>query len=178
MKILMKFSVLLAATLAAGCAYMPPVNLEATPADMELLAGRWDGEYSSPALGRRGTVEFKLVAGAKEASGDVQMIPQGSGRPYAPDTHGQPADGSPTPATTLLTIRFVRASSGEISGMLDPYWDPDRNCQAHTAFSGRLEQRTIDGTFTTTFDCGPGEASGHWRVTRKASAPAKKPGKS
>lgn len=70
----------------------------------------------------------------------------------------------------MLTIRFVRASAGAISGMLDPYWDPDRNCQARTVFSGNLVERTIEGTFTTTFDCGSGEASGRWHVTRKAAS--------
>jgi hypothetical protein len=31
---------------------MPPVRLDATPVDVEMLAGRWEGEYTSLALGR------------------------------------------------------------------------------------------------------------------------------
>lgn len=77
----MKAPVLLAVLLASGCIHMPPIRLEATPADLEMLAGQWNGEYTSPALGRRGSIEFKLAAGQDQATGDVLMVPQGSGRP-------------------------------------------------------------------------------------------------
>ena len=147
---------------------MPPVKLEATPADLEMLAGQWDGEYTSPALGRRGSIEFKLAAGQSQAAGDVLMIPQGSGRPYEAGSLEHPSDTSGgQPRSQMLSIRFVRASAGAITGMLDPYWDPDRNCEAHTVFNGILVETTIEGTFSTTFECGAGEASGRWRVTRK-----------
>jgi hypothetical protein len=154
---------------SAGCASMPPVRLDATRTDLEMLAGQWDGEYTSPALGRRGSIEFKLVAGQNQASGDVLMIPQGSGTPYQPGSFEHPPNSPGNqPPWQLLTIRFVRASGGTISGMLDPYWDPDRNCEARTVFEGNLVERRIEGTFRTTFDCGAGQASGRWHVTRKS----------
>ncbi len=157
-----------AGLLSAGCMHMPTVALDATPADMEVLAGRWAGEYSSAALGRRGSIEFELSAAEGQARGGVVMTPQNSSRPYAPASLGRPSDTSTTqPASQLLTIRFVRASSGEISGMLDPYWDPDRNCEAMSVFRGYLAKDAIEGTFTTRFDCGAGEASGTWRVTKQ-----------
>ena len=133
---------------------------------MEVLAGQWKGDYNSPALGRRGSIEFKLVAGEGQAYGAVVMTPQGSGHPYEPTTLARNTDGSRVAPTQVLTIRFVRAESGEISGMLDPYWDPDRNCEATTRFLGYLAKGVIEGTFKTTFDCGAGEASGTWQVTR------------
>ncbi len=158
---------------ASGCVHMPRVQLDATPADMEMLAGEWTGEYSSPALGRRGSIEFKLVAGEGQAYGDVLMTPQGSGRPYEPNSLGTSSEGGATPLTSqLLTIRFVRAESGEISGMLDPYWDPDRNCRATTIFHGYLAKGVIEGTFTTAFDCGAGQASGRWQMTHKPAKQA------
>ena len=156
---------------ASACAYMPPVHLEATPADMEMLAGQWKGDYNSPALGRRGSIEFTLVAAEGQAYGSVVMSAQGSGRPYEPNTLGRDIDGNRIAPTQLLTIRFVRADAGQITGMLDPYWDPDRNCQATTRFLGYLAKGVIEGTFKTTFDCGAGEASGTWQVTRKAANP-------
>ena len=123
--------------LMSGCTYMPPVQLEATPADLELLTGEWSGEYDSATLGRHGTIEFKLMAGREQASGDVVMVPQGSAQPYQRATLEHPPPGADgLPEARILTIRFVRASGGAISGMLDPYWDPDRNCTARTVFSG------------------------------------------
>jgi hypothetical protein len=162
---------LLAVLLAPGCGYMPPVQLDATPADLELLAGQWKGEYDSPTLGRHGSIEFKLVAGQVQASGDVVMTPQGSNRPYQRSTLEHPPRGADgLPESQILTIHFVRASGGAISGALDPYWDPDRNCEARTVFSGTQVEWSIEGTFRTTFDCGSGEATGRWHAMRKPPA--------
>jgi hypothetical protein len=165
MRIVAKAVGLVLTMFASACAYMPPVHLDATPGDMEILVGQWKGDYNSPALGRRGTIEFKLEAGEGQAYGAVVMTPQGAGRPYEPNSLGREAEGARMPSTQLLTIRFVRAASGEITGMLDTYWDPDRNCQATTRFRGYHAKGVIEGTFSTTFDCGTGEASGTWQVT-------------
>jgi hypothetical protein len=158
----------LAALFASGCAYMPPVHVDASPADMEILAGQWKGEYNSPALGRHGTIAFKLVAAEGQAYGAVAMTPQGSAQPYERGSLQHERDTT-TATPQLLTIRFVRSASGEITGMLDQYWDPDRNCEATTRFRGYLAKDVIEGTFSTTFDCGAGEASGAWQVSRAPS---------
>src|SRR5687767_7291414 len=81
---------LLLFVLAAGCAPMPTIALDATPADLEILAGEWSGEYKSAALDRHGSIEFKLTAGTNEAHGDVVMTPRGGrmsyqSRPYHHD---------------------------------------------------------------------------------------------
>ena len=165
MRIVVKAGALVLAVLASACAYLPPVHLDATPGDMEILAGQWKGDYNSPALGRRGTIEFKLEAGAGQAYGAVVMTPQGAGRPYEPNSLSREAEGARMASSQLLTIRFVRAASGEITGMLDTYFDPDRNCQATTRFRGYHAKGVIEGTFTTMFDCGAGEATGAWQVT-------------
>src|SRR5687768_5507109 len=49
--------------MVGACAPMPTVALQATPAELEILAGEWAGEYASAALGRHGLIEFKLKAG-------------------------------------------------------------------------------------------------------------------
>lgn len=69
------------------------------------------------------------------------MIADESGWPYrryAPTSGATPVE----PFTELLTIRFVRAVDGQISGDLEPYWDPDRRCQASATVlgEGRREQ--------------------------------------
>jgi hypothetical protein len=155
--------------LAQSCAPMPSVPLDATPADLEMLAGEWQGEYTSIALGRKGGIEFKLRAGTDEAFGDVLMQPATRNRPYPEDSteyNYRPPGGT---NTELLTIRFIRAEHGAVTGMLDPYWDPDRNCTAMTVFRGHIGKGIVQGTFLTKFDCGAGDATGQWRVTKKTS---------
>jgi hypothetical protein len=157
--------------LAAGCAPMPTVALQATPADLEILAGDWAGDYESAALGRRGRIEFKLKAGTDEAYGDVLMVPRGRRSPYQPLPYDEAQNPPSMPSSELLTIRFIRASNGAITGRLDRYWDPDRNCFANTAFTGNVGLGIVEGTFKTTFECGTGEATGTWTASKKAAKP-------
>jgi hypothetical protein len=152
--------------IAAGCTPMPTVALQATPADLEMLAGDWLGEYESAALGRRGSIEFKLKAGTDEAFGDVLMVPSGRQMAYERQPH-HTEDGPNVHASELLTIRFIRASNGSLSGALDRYWDPDRNCFANTSFRGNVGKGVVEGTFTTTFECGVGDATGTWSASKK-----------
>jgi hypothetical protein len=161
-------SVLIAAT-ASACMPMPRVALHAaTPADLEMLAGNWAGEYESAALGRRGSIEFKLAAGSREAYGDVVMIPRGHTLPYQQNPEYPVASPAGLENTHVLTIRFIRADNGTVRGMLDRYWDPDRACYAVTVFQGYVARAAVEGSFTTTFDCDDRQARGTWRVERKS----------
>lgn len=154
--------------LGAGCTYLSPVELDATPADMEILVGDWRGEYESQALGRSGSIEFKLLPGEAGAHGNVLMIPRGATQPYERSYGSDPADAQPDPfRSRALTIRFARSYEGSISGDLDPYWDPDSNCLARSTFRGSLEVGKMEGTFTTHLDCNGTEATGTWKMTRK-----------
>jgi hypothetical protein len=157
--------------LASGCTPMPTVALDATPADLEILTGEWAGEYESVVLGRRGTIEFKLKAGTGEAHGDVLMIPSGQRTPYQSQPYHDAQNAPRTPAFELLTIKFIRATNGSIAGMLDRYWDPDRNCFANTTFNGRVALEVVEGTFKTTFECGTGAATGTWTASKKRVTP-------
>ena len=160
------------AIFASGCVPMPPVALDATPADLEMLAGEWAGEYESAALGRRGSIEFKLEGGTNEARGDVLMAPSGRRTPYQPRPYDEAQPARSMPSFEVLTINFIRASDGSITGKLDRYWDPDRNCYADTTFSGRVALGVVEGTFKTAFDCGAGTATGTWTATKKRAKPS------
>jgi hypothetical protein len=149
---------------AAGCASTPAeVRVEGAPTELSALAGDWEGEYSSAATGRLGSIVFKLVAGEDHAHGDVLMIPRGSSDPYRPRGGGE--GPAPAGASQLLTIRFVRAEGDRISGTLDPYWDPDCDCEVTTTFVGQVKGDTIEGTFTS--ERTAGRVFGNWKVQRK-----------
>jgi hypothetical protein len=156
--------------LAPACASLssPPIRLEMTPADAELLTGEWYGNYLvDEPHGRRGTLVFKLQSGDDHAHGSVLMIPEGSTRAYERYHRDPPLRGRQTaPPSQVLTIRLVRAIDGAVSGELDPYWDPDRDCPATTRFRGVMGDGIITGTFTTRFGTGITTATGRWTVTR------------
>jgi hypothetical protein len=151
---------------ATACVPMSKVPLQATPGALEILAGEWEGQYESAALGRRGSIEFTLKAGTDDAHGEVLMVPRGTNAPYQPSQYYEGQAQPYLPSSERLTIRFIRASNGSLHGMLDRYWDPDRNCYALTTFDGRLEADVVEGTFTTSA-CGAGGASGTWKATKK-----------
>ena len=163
-------SSVIAASLAAvaGCSLaMRPVPVTASHIQWEALAGEWRGTYQMDAYDRHGTIAFKLVAIEEQASGEVLMIPERTGWPY---TQNRPAPGQPSgraaPRTELLTIRFVEAADGTLSGTMDPYWDPDRRCTAHASFTGIADGNTISGTVTSVCENDVGVLRGRWRARR------------
>ena len=159
---------LLLAALTSGCAptlHKTPVGGDST--EIAWLAGEWEGTYESEATGRSGSIVFRLRSGADTAEGDVLMVPRQAHEPN--DVAGQrlPAPGiggMPEP----LTIRFVRVAGGEVSGVLDPYRDPECGCKLRTTFRGSLRGDRIEGTFRSE---GEGihhlPSSGRWQVSRK-----------
>ncbi|HEU5250804.1 MAG TPA: hypothetical protein VFW15_12525 [Thermoanaerobaculia bacterium] len=152
--------------LVEGCASTPAaVPVQGAPAEIAALAGHWEGEYSSEATGRLGSIVLDLIAGEDHAHGDVLMIPRGSTDPYRPARRPNGGGPGPAEATQLLTIRFIRAEAGKLSGTLDPYWDPDCNCEVTTRFVGQVRGDTVEGTFTS--ERTAGRVFGTWKATRK-----------
>ena len=153
----------------AACAGNPrSVPVFASRADWEILSGHWSGSYSTSPSTRHGVIEFTLSAGEEQASGDVLMVADGAHGPYRPYPPNDPRQGPiNAPYTQLLTIRFVRADRGEISGTIASYWDPDRSCQASATFLGGAQNRVIEGTFKSTCEDGVRQLRGTWRVTRQ-----------
>lgn len=162
----------LATAFAFGCASSPgspapTVPLGGGKRDVVALVGKWVGEYSSEATGRSGSIVFELTPGEKEAHGDVLMIPRGSDRPLSPESKGS-SEEELRRMPQVLEIRFVNADPGTVSGILDPYRDPDCNCRVETTFVGTVFGDTIQGTFTSVTANGT-RSTGRWKVARKKS---------
>jgi hypothetical protein len=156
---------------SAGCASVsPPIRLVGSDAEIRALAGEWSGEYVSDGVhSRRGSISFTLIAGEGDAHGDVLMIPEGFTNAYERyrGQPGPPSALSPHQASETLTVQFVRVGDGQVSGVIDPYWDPDRECEASTTFEGRVRELEIEGTFRSTYSKPLAETTGHWKVTRR-----------
>jgi hypothetical protein len=151
----------------AGCSSAPaPVPVAGAPSDLGLLAGEWGGEYRGETSGRSGSIVFKLSAGADTAYGDVVMIPRERNPKHLPSQ--DPSVGLPfARAPEVLTIAFVRASGGGVSGRLNPYREPECDCVLLTRFEGQVRGDIIEGTFTSQRLDGSDRQTGAWKVTRK-----------
>jgi len=158
---------LLALALAACGASRSPVPLVGASTDVNALTGEWAGDYSSAESGRSGSISFTLRAAGDSAFGDVIMIPSALGRPLMPYRENAAGAGAnQSPASTVLTIRFVRVEHGHVSGTLDPYADPQTGSRLLTTFSGELSGTTITGTYTTRLPSGDAQ-TGRWTVQRR-----------
>jgi hypothetical protein len=157
------------ALVVGGCSTAPaPVPVVGAPADLSRLAGEWGGEYQGQTSGRSGSIVFKLAAGADTAFGDVVMIPRERRESRLPVQ--DPSAGLPIARTPeVLSISFVRATDGGLSGRLTPYRDPDCDCLLITRFQGRFRGDLIEGTFTSTPADGGAMQTGTWKVKRKKS---------
>ena len=150
-----------------------PVTLipETETGSVALLVGVWTGEYSSPQTGRSGTITFDLASEKDTAFCDVVMIPKF--QPIQPVGDGTvKAIVRPQSSAEPLKVRFIKLGDRRVSGILDPYVDPECGCKVTTTFVGTITSGdTIEGTYTsirTGLDnSGTG---GRWRVTRQKPA--------
>jgi len=154
---------------STGCMYKPPaIPIVPEQVGLEALVGEWTGDYAGDdEYERSGRITFTLIAGEDHAHGDVLLVPSGNRKAYEryQDTLSTRPEANRRPSEALR-IRFVRVFGGGVSGLLDPYWDPDRNCRVSTTFVGDLRGDVIQGTFRSHFSDFGREATGHWRVTR------------
>lgn len=152
---------ILAASWLAACSSSknpaPPVPVAGS--DTSALAGRWEGEYSSEATGRSGSIVFELRSGDRVAHGDVYMKPA--------EGAGSNPPGASTPIPQILNINFVSSSGGVVTGTMDPYRDPQCDCEVQTTFVGRVAGDTIEGTFTTTPSGSAPITTGRWKIARQ-----------
>ena len=158
------------AGVALACASKPtPVTISGDSGARASLAGKWAGEYNSPATGRSGSIVFNLSPSGDSASGDVVMVPRGYGRPLVPygSTTSTVVGATQTGANSqVLTIKLVRVAGDTVSGVLDAYRDPECDCPVQTTFTGRINGDAIDGTFTTRGAQSNAGQTGTWRVKR------------
>ncbi len=160
-------STLLVLALGACGASRAPVPVVGATSDVSALAGEWAGDYSSAESGRSGSISFTLRAAGDSAFGDVVMIPSAWGRPLARWRQENAAAGAnQSPASTVLTIRFVRVEHGHVSGTLDPYADPQTGARLLTTFNGEHTGNTIAGTYMTRLPSGETQ-TGRWTVQRR-----------
>ena len=158
------------AVATTACASKPtPIDISGDSGARASLAGKWAGEYNSPATGRSGSIVFNLSPSGDSASGDVVMVPRGYGRPLLP--YGNAANTAIGVTQTgansqVLTIKLVRVAGDTVSGVLDAYRDPQCDCPVQTTFTGRINGDTIDGTFTTRGAQSNAGQTGTWRVKR------------
>ncbi len=128
--------------------HLASVPVQAMPADLSAMAGRWEGDYEGHQTGRSGSIVFTLRASPDTAQGEVVMIPamqvgmQSAGRePQQPNL--------PVRTPSLLTIRFVHIRGQEVLGTLDPYIDPRCGCEVTTTFHGTVAGDRVRGSFAT-----------------------------
>lgn len=158
---------LLCAALVAACSRAAaPVPVVASPADIRRLAGEWTGEYGSPETGRSGSIVFTLDSAADHAHGDVLMGAPTRNWSAFQDRTIEPVASGEREQMRVLTIRFVRATGDQVSGVLDPYDDPACGCPVRTEFIGRMVGDTLAGTYETIHVAGGRAATGQWRVVR------------
>ncbi|HKQ58232.1 MAG TPA: hypothetical protein VJY35_10235 [Candidatus Eisenbacteria bacterium] len=166
MKAALKAGVLAVTLVVVGCSRtQEAVPVTGTPADLRALTGEWGGDYHGEQTGRSGSIVFKLAAGADTAYGDVVMIAHDRRESRLPSQ--DPSAGLPIARTPeVVTISFVRAAAGTITGQLAPYKDPECDCMVDTRFEGRLRGDRIEGTFLSRRERGE-IVNGTWKVTRK-----------
>ena len=153
------------ATWAAACSARPAiVPVRGGPADVAALAGEWSGTYESLEGRRRsGDIMFQLREGRDTAVGYVIMT-------FLSDSPRRRPSGYPAPPIQLseqLSIAFVRAEGGRVTGQLEPYVDPYCGCRLRTTFVGRLRGNRIEGTFRSEHLESGAITTGEWRVTRR-----------
>lgn len=160
------FTLAFAVAATACAARLPAIQLEGAPADLAQLVGNWAGEYvSDTAFEPDGSILFNLQAGEARAFGDVLMTRRGATHAYERYDPEHPT-GRSVGVAQRLTIFIVRTKDGYVTGELDPYWDFDRECQAHTVFRGRIRGNAIKGTYETRFEGPFLRRTGQWQVVR------------
>ena len=165
----------LAVLAAASCSSNPPnpapeVPVEAaTKKDLANLVGKWTGDYSSADTGRSGSIVFELKSASNAtAQGDVLMWPKGSKNVMAPSEARMLPEDQLKLMPQILNINFVESQGGIVTGTMDPYTDPDCQCQVRTTFAGSIDGDIILGEFTTERWDRQGKSSkGKWKVTRQ-----------
>jgi hypothetical protein len=135
----------------------------------EILAGEWAGGFESPGTGRSGSILFKLKAGTDSAWGDVVMV---YGKAPFTMEPPEPRPGVPAlPQSRPIGIAFVTCGeSGEVTGRLEPYQDPETGERIETTFTGKLRSTDeFQGTFLTYYPSGR-RITGEWSVRRRKPA--------
>ena len=94
-------ALLLTASASVAAQPGPPAPVDGERADLDRFVGEWAGGYECEETGRRGTLEFRLAAGADSVEAAVWMIP-----------HAAP--GAPRPAPVPLAVHAVEVRTSVV----------------------------------------------------------------
>lgn len=150
------------ALLGAGCIWHgTPIPLVG---DARMLQGDWEGTYVNQQSGRTGSIMFQLKAGTDSAYGDIVMVPNQAEE--AGPVRMTPVRGSYRMQPRVLRISFIQCGGREVTGMLDPYQDPETGERVFTTFVGRLTGDELEGTFSSAYPGSAHRLAGTWSVKR------------
>jgi hypothetical protein len=124
---------------------LPDFRIEGSGEDFARFSGRWEGIYSSDESGRAGTVVFSVSKDGSQSRGEIIMIPRGWGKPLGANDE-RPAGERPD-LLHALRFRLMRLEGDRVTGILEPYRDPDCGCDLETSFEGKLTHDVIAGTY-------------------------------
>lgn len=135
-----------------------------TKVDFSEFAGKWEGKYESTATGRSGQVYLDLTSTGEKATGGIIMRPEESG---SASTNKMTYSDTKKQKAIPLTIDFVAAEGGKISGVVTPYFDPRFNTTMFTTFEGALEGNMMKGIFTVKIGDTGNSYTGTWWGMKK-----------
>jgi hypothetical protein len=138
-----------------------------SPSDLQQIAGTWHGEYKVDGSDGRGEILFSLEPSKESAIGEVLM--RSSDAAWWRHKYAQPQQYS----QPVVLIQAIRVTHGFISGTLEPFWDADQSCVAHTTFVGKVAKGVMDGTFDAACDGGLRHSTGTW--TARGGGPSPSP---
>ena len=155
----------LVAVSATACVSLPPpTSYYDRPTEALLLAGNWQGDFSSLDGHRGGGLTLALEVRDDTARGPVVMAPV----VYvaAPEGASVPMRAEPRPVLRS-PVQFVSVTDGVVTGVLPAFFDTERLVTVQMMFVGRLRSwNVIEGTYVA---LGPSlriEEVGTWRVVR------------
>lgn len=168
----MTFAVLAFVLPVAACSWRrTPVPIYSETGSTALLVGAWSGEYSSSETGRRGSISFDLASETDTAFCDVTMVPFAGNAQMGPIVQNDVPTAARTAVPQPLKIKFIRLGGNRISGILEPYNDPDCGCTVRTMFTGTVTgPNKIEGTYTTAASGLYQPTKGRWTVERQSIA--------
>ena len=132
--------------------------------DLQEVAGAWHGEYKVDGGDNRGEILFSLEPSTESATGEVLM--RSSDAAWWRHKYAQPQQYS----QPVVLIQAIRVTHGFISGTLEPFWDADQSCVAHTTFVGKVAKGVMEGTFDAACDGGLRHGTGTWTARLRSGS--------
>jgi len=154
-----RLSILIAMMLSLLSCATPAIKITSDAMDMSLIAGEWDGEFSSQTSGNSGTISFDLTKGQNSAKGQV----------FIRGELGPVSFKSPLITTYLrsLPIEFVHIERNIIEGKVVPFKDFKNNVTIHTSFKGGIDGDVMEGTYVSMIEETKKSYTGSWKVVRQ-----------